>query len=119
MAASTVGGFDGHGMAKMMRGKVPGCARKDGRMEMMMMCVFELEEEWGPLSLRGVNGFLRLPTGRFTLGSDLPWGSYGRYRGLIAKLEHVIAVRLAFHNKSASIVYSTTSGVRRRSVREI
>ena len=46
-------------------------------------------------------------------------GSYGRYRSLIAKLEHVIAVRLAFHNKPASIVYSTTSGVRRRSVREI
>ena len=89
-------------------------------MEIMMMCVFELEEEeWGPLSLRGVHGFLRLPTVRFTLGSDLPWGSYGRYRGLIAKLEHVIAVRLAFHNKSASIVYSTTSGVRRRSVYEI
>ena len=63
--------------------------------------------------------FLRLPTVRFTLGSDLPWGSYGRYLGLIAKLEHVIAVRLAFHNKSASIVYSTTSGVRRRSVYEI
>ena len=38
------------------------------------MCVFELEEEeWGPLSLRGVHGFLRLPTVRFTLGSDLPW----------------------------------------------